>query len=651
VKINRCWAAVSGRFFGVPARDSFSRIVKLIAIAVVLQLIASDGKTAAPNSHLRAETVFAPRAFVHVSKSSAPLDSEIGSERAAQTQAARSSRAKEIRSSSVAAQAPAPTPTFNRNGLNIRPVFDISITTNPNAAAIEAAINRAIAIYQTLFTDRISVAILFRYSATGPEGGTLDGIAQSNFVVYPPPWNVYIDALKADGRTSNDFLANAILPSNPLSANIVISSANGRAVGLGTSPAMYANATVASGGPFDGIVTLKSSVPWQFTRPAVAGRYDAQRSIEHEINEVLGFGSFIGRGTDLRPQDLFSWINIGVRNITTNGGRVFSIDRWESSVAFNQESRGDYGDWASDPCPQVNPFVQNAFACSGDFSDISFTSYQAHNLSFEGQNLDVIGYDLNVGPYSPKCDFNGDKKDDYVLYNESTGQTAVWYMNNNVGIGGGFGPTITAGWKLIAVADFNRDGHPDYFVVNPSTGQTAIWYLSGLTLIGAAYGPSLPPGWQVTGAGDLNNDGYPDLVLYNLNPFSSSRALWYMNNNVRIGYTTGEPVAWYEIFVGLADMDRDGYLDYILAYSYNGQGYLTEYENNRSGGQGPTIPDGGFQLVGIADFNRDGYPDYLLFNPNTLETVIWYLDSHARHVIGGASGPSLPPGWSLVAPK
>ena len=28
-------------------------------------------------------------------------------------------------------------------------------------------------------------------------------------------------------------------------------------------------------------------------------------------------------------------------------------------------------------------------------------------------------------------DFNGDGKPDYVLYNASTRQTAVWYMNNN----------------------------------------------------------------------------------------------------------------------------------------------------------------------------------------------------------------------------
>jgi hypothetical protein len=48
-------------------------------------------------------------------------------------------------------------------------------------------------------------------------------------------------------------------------------------------------------------------------------------------------------------------------------------------------------------------------------------------------------------------DFNKDGKPDFVLYNASTDQTAVWYMNNNVRVGGGSGPTLPPGcnwWGL-----------------------------------------------------------------------------------------------------------------------------------------------------------------------------------------------------------
>ena len=47
------------------------------------------------------------------------------------------------------------------------------------------------------------------------------------------------------------------------------------------------------------------------------------------------------------------------------------------------------------------------------------------------------------------ADFNGDNKPDYVLYNSGTHQTAIWYLNNNVYVGGAFGPTLPANWSLV----------------------------------------------------------------------------------------------------------------------------------------------------------------------------------------------------------
>ena len=93
-------------------------------------------------------------------------------------------------------------------------------------------------------------------------------------------------------------------------------------------------------------------------------------------------------GSDLRPQDLFSWSSTGQRNTTSSGTRYFSIDGGVTNIVnFNQDTHGDFGDWLSEECPQSHPYVQNAFACTGQFSDVSATSP-------EGINLDVIGYDL-----------------------------------------------------------------------------------------------------------------------------------------------------------------------------------------------------------------------------------------------------------------
>jgi hypothetical protein len=65
------------------------------------------------------------------------------------------------------------------------------------------------------------------------------------------------------------------------------------------------------------------------------------------------------------------------------------------------------------------------------------------------------------------------------------------------------------------------------------------------------------------------------------------------------------------------------------------------------GAFGPTIASG-WSLVATADFNSDGHPDYLLYNPATRQTAIWYLNNNM--FVGGAFGPTAPMGWSLVAP-
>jgi hypothetical protein len=281
--------------------------------------------------------------------------------------------------------------TAPTTGLTIQPTFDSSITNNPNSVAIQSTINRAISIYETLFSDPIIIRIRFRYSTTAPNGNPLPPgrIAQSNYVYYMIPWNTYINALRADASTGNDNAANASLPGSALSTNLRPSSAGGRVVGLNTPPAMFADGTVGNGGPYDGIVTLNSSSGYQFTRPPSGGNFDAQRAFEHEMDEVIGLGSLLNApGNDLRPQDLFSWSSAGHRNTTSSGTRYFSINGGVTNiVGFNQRQDGDLGDWFSAPCPQARPYVQNAFTCRGQFSDIAATSP-------EGINFDVIGYDL-----------------------------------------------------------------------------------------------------------------------------------------------------------------------------------------------------------------------------------------------------------------
>ena len=91
-------------------------------------------------------------------------------------------------------------------------------------------------------------------------------------------------------------------------------------------------------------------------------------------------------------------------------------------------------------------------------------------------------------------DFNRNGYPDYVVYNASTHQTAIWYLSGRSLIGGAYGPSIPSGWALVATADFNSDGRPDYLRYNRASRQSAIWYLNNNVYVSAAYGPTLPAG-------------------------------------------------------------------------------------------------------------------------------------------------------------
>ncbi|PYI92061.1 MAG: hypothetical protein DME97_11475 [Verrucomicrobia bacterium] len=266
----------------------------------------------------------------------------------------------------------------------------------------------AIDAYQKLFADPITVSIRFRLSTFRADGRPLESnlVGASDSTSYPRDWNTYITALKADGKTANDAAANSSLPTTPLTTSIVTRSASGRAIGLDTQPALFADGHLDVGGPYDGIITLNPSKPLQFTRPVAAGNYDARTFLEHEIDEVLGLGSHLNSPAPqfLSPQDLFTWSSLNARNTSSSGVRHFSIDRGlHNIVTLNQNPAGDFGDWDSEAgCPQVYPLVQNAFNCPGQSSEISASSP-------EGVSLDVIGYDLIA-----------DLPDDGILANIST---------------------------------------------------------------------------------------------------------------------------------------------------------------------------------------------------------------------------------------
>jgi hypothetical protein len=193
--------------------------------------------------------------------------------------------------------------------------------------------------------------------------------------------------------------------------------------------------------------------------------------------------------------------------------------------------------------------------------------------------------------------------------------------------------------------DFNGDARPDLLLFNAGTRQTAVWYMNNNVRIGHANGPTLLGGWSLASVADFNRDNHPDYLLFN----TATRAtwIWYMNNNVRIGNAFGPTLLAGWTVVALGDFNSDEYPDYVL-FNANTGGTVVWYMRNNArigSASGPTLP-AGRSAAGVADFNGDTHPDYLLFNAATRGTVIWYMRNNVR--IGSASGPTVP-AWLSVA--
>lgn len=195
--------------------------------------------------------------------------------------------------------------------------------------------------------------------------------------------------------------------------------------------------------------------------------------------------------------------------------------------------------------------------------------------------------------------------------------------------------------------DFNGDARPDLLLFNAGTRKTAVWYMNNNVRIGNANGPTLLPGWSLASVSDFNRDDHPDYLLFN----TATRAtwIWYMRNNTRIGNAFGPTLPPGSTVVALGDFNGDEYPDYLL-FNANTRGTTIWYMRNNmriGAASGPTLP-AGRSVAGVADFNKDTHPDYLLFNAATRSTGIWYMSGATR--IGTRNGPTIRAGFEVAGP-
>ncbi|HEY0437313.1 MAG TPA: PEPxxWA-CTERM sorting domain-containing protein, partial [Phenylobacterium sp.] len=336
--------------------------------------------------------------------------------------------------------------SFTCNVCGIDPGTVVSLAGN---SAAQGAINAAAHQIGSQFSNKLTSNILFYGVHAGTDGFLAASLSSQTVYSY----DQYTAALATDAAhnpgniTLNTAVANlgSGNGANDPNALVVVNTTDARALHLGTgvdtafgpgnsTPQFDATGGyLGGGGTVDGVVLLNLDQPLVYTRPvpgftdAAGPLYDAQTSVEHEIDEIMGIG---GAGSVLNAfnsdptyaQDfygvdgpLYGVMDLyryqlglpsfdplipsltGCNNPAICSGlpsAYFSVDGGATSIdAFNQifpVFGGDAGDWG------LNVFqlcagnqgiggtgdVQDAFSCNNHMADVSrgtpaYKAYQA----------------------------------------------------------------------------------------------------------------------------------------------------------------------------------------------------------------------------------------------------------------------------------
>ncbi len=277
-------------------------------------------------------------------------------------------------------------------GLIITPIFDASITGNGNAAAIEGSINSAIGTIDGLYSNNVTVSVTFTYDPADP--GNLLSTSQ---LYYDESYASYVAQLTADSiaHPGNTVLSTAL--ANLSKGNDANGAKDMALTGAQLSMLGIVEATGTT-------ININSTQTFDFTRPVAGSDFDLIGGLEHELNEFLGGG---GGGSTLNEiqsscpsapsgffcnrvgsLDLYRYSANNTPSFTTSGSATsyLSVDGGATSiVAFNQNSGGDYADFAP-PGTGAGQLIQNAFNSTGQDEDYTSSSP-------EFKMLESIGWD------------------------------------------------------------------------------------------------------------------------------------------------------------------------------------------------------------------------------------------------------------------
>ena len=259
--------------------------------------------------------------------------------------------------------------------------WDSTVAFAPSgfASDIIAAVN----FLETQFTDPVTMNIAVGYGEVA--GNTLGGgdLGESLSNLSPVSYASLLSAVTANATTATDASVVASLPAtSPINgASWWVTTAQAKALGLAS----------ANGTQLDGSVGFAASSQFTYgdtntSGTVAAGTYDFFATAQHEITEVMGRQMLNGtavngtRNSDTLL-DLLHYSAPGTRGLSASSAGYLSVDGGTTNLgAFNTNSGGDSGDWAS----SVTDNSFDAFATPGVLEPVSANDLTA---------MDALGWD------------------------------------------------------------------------------------------------------------------------------------------------------------------------------------------------------------------------------------------------------------------
>jgi hypothetical protein len=221
----------------------------------------------------------------------------------------------------------------------------------------------------------------------------------------------------------------------------------------------------------DGLLSL-----WEMSGKKVQTMTPATQNVPHVGS---GLTPYIG---DLDGDGVADIVWTGSITIGTPGGAIpdFMSETWLMNPGSTIPRSVSAASSSTQRVVGLGDFERATSAATAPYRVQKILRDTSGNISLDSGSNTVIGWVPDEWVVKGTGDFNGDRSDDILWYNTSTGEVSIWGIQAYQFVWSANLPTVdpSYGWSIQGIGDVDHDGISDVVWVN-TDGSTSIWMMNG----------------------------------------------------------------------------------------------------------------------------------------------------------------------------